>query len=157
MNIQSRIAATVFVLLLIAVNSITAQTLKNQYNIDDSKIALQGYSPVSYLDLGIAQKGVKEFKSTHGGVNYYFTSSEQKSKFDASPKKYLPQYGGFCAFGVSVGAKFRTNPYKFVVKDGKYFLFLYDLEVDAQQLWLNGSHKSLVEKANENWTKLSKQ
>lgn len=126
------------------------------YNTDDSKIALQGYSPVSYLDLGIAQKGLKEYKATHDGLSYYFTSSEQQKTFESNPNKYLPQYGGFCAFGVSVGAKFRVDPNKFLVKDGKYYLYLYDLEVDAQQLWLAGNHKKLVQKSNDNWKKLSK-
>ena len=79
------------------------------------------------------------------------------NKFKNNPTKYLPQYGGYCAFGVSVGAKFRADPNKFVVKDGKYFLFLYDLEVDAQQLWLDGNHEKLVAKADGNWTKLSKE
>ena len=135
---------------------ITTVGYAQRYNTDDSKIALQGYSPVSYLDLEIAQKGLKEFKVTHAGLNYYFTSKEQMQKFQANPKKYMPQYGGFCAFGVSVGAKFRVDPNKFVVKDGKYFLFLYDLEVDAQQLWLAGNHKELVRTANGNWASLSK-
>lgn len=87
---------------------------------------------------------------------YYFTSEDQRKSFETNPKKYLPQYGGFCAFGVSVGAKFRVDPNKFLVKDGKYYLFLYDLEVDAQQLWLAGDQKELVQKADVNWTKLSK-
>ena len=134
-----------------------AQGFKASHNTDDSKIALQGYSPVSYLDLGIAQKGVKEYKYSYDGLSYYFTNKEQKNKFEENPTHYLPQYGGYCAFGVSVGAKFRTDPNKFVVKDGKYFLFLYDLEVDAQQLWLAGNHERLVEKADGNWEKLSKQ
>lgn len=131
-----------------------AQDIKAKFNTDDSKIGLQGYSPVSYLDLGIAQKGLKEYKSTYEGLAYYFTSTAQKKSFDANPAKYLPEYGGYCAFGVSVGAKFRTDPNKFVVKDGKYFLFLYDLEVDAQQLWLAGNHNELKRKADANWTKL---
>ena len=134
-----------------------AQNLKANHNTDDSKIALQGYSPVSYLDLGIAQKGVKEYKASYDGLAYYFTSKDQKKKFEENPTQYLPQYGGYCAFGVSVGAKFRTDPNKFVVKDGKYFLFLYDLEVDAQQLWILGNHEKLVAKADGNWTKLSTQ
>lgn len=129
---------------------------KQAYNIDNSNIALDGYSPVSYLDLGLAQKGVKEYKSEYDKVIYYFTSAEQKSKFDKNPKRYLPQYGGYCAFGVYAGAKFRVDPNKFIVKDGKYFLFLYNLELDAQQLWLTESdHTMLVKKANENWEKLS--
>ncbi|MEQ8625623.1 MAG: YHS domain-containing (seleno)protein [Fulvivirga sp.] len=133
-----------------------AQNIKANLNTDDSKIALQGYSPVSYLDLGIAQKGLKEYKSTYDGLAYYFTSEDQKESFETNPKKYLPQYGGFCAFGVSVGAKFRVDPNKFVVNNGKYYLFLYDLEVDAQQLWLAGKHEELVQKANANWANLSK-
>ncbi|MFN0048379.1 MAG: YHS domain-containing (seleno)protein [Cytophagales bacterium] len=152
------IQTIVFSIILTAITSVSfAQNFKANHNADDSKIALQGYSPVSYLDLGIAQKGLKEYKANYDGLAYYFTSKEQKGKFDANPQKYLPQYGGYCAFGVSVGAKFRTDPNKFVAKDGKYFLFLYDLEVDAQQLWLDGTHDKLVAKADGNWVKLSKE
>ncbi len=126
-------------------------------NVDNSNIALQGYSPVSYADLGLAQKGVKEFKSEHQKVIYYFTSAEQKATFDKSPEKYLPEYGGFCAFGIYAGAKFRPDPNKFISKDGQYFLYLYNLELDAQQLWLDADdHDGLVTKANKNWGKLSK-
>ncbi len=121
-------------------------------NIDNSNIALQGYSPVSYLDLGLAQKGVKDFKSTHEDVAYYFTSEAQKAAFDKNPERYLPQYGGYCAFGVYAGAKFRVDPNKFIVKDDKYYLFLYNLELDAQQLWITeNDHARLVKKASENW------
>lgn len=150
-SIQTFVVA---IIMLLGTNAIAQNKMAN--NIDDSKIALQGYSPVSYLDLGIAQKGLKEYKATYDGLAYYFTSEDQKKSFVNNPKKYLPQYGGYCAFGISVGAKFRVDPNKFVVKDGKYFLFLYDLEVDAQQLWLAGNHKELAQKADANWTKLSK-
>lgn len=125
-------------------------------NIDNSNIALQGYSPVSYADLGLAQKGVKDFKSEYNKIFYYFTSAEQKATFDKNPEKYLPEYGGFCAFGIYAGAKFRTDPNKFINKDGKYFLYLYNIELDAQQLWLDAKdHAGLVAKANANWKKLS--
>ncbi len=126
-------------------------------NIDNSNIALHGYSPVSYLDLSLAQVGNKQFKSEHQKVIYYFTSAEQKTKFDKNPKKYLPQYGGYCAFGVYAGAKFRVNPNKFMVKDGTYYLFLSNVELDAQQLWMvENNHNSLKNTANKNWQKLSK-
>lgn len=125
-------------------------------NIDNSNIALQGYSPVSYADLGLAQKGVKDFKSTYQDIVYYFTSAEQKATFDKNPTKYLPAYGGFCAFGIYAGAKFRPDPNKFISKDGTYYLYLYNLELDAQQLWLDEKdHNKLVTTANTNWKKLS--
>ncbi len=135
--------------------TITFAQDKQANNIDNSNIALQGYSPVSYLDLGLAQRGVKEYKSEYQKVVYYFTSAAQKATFDKNPSKYLPQYGGYCAFGVYAGAKFRTDPNKFIVKDGEYFLYLNDVELDAKQLWLNeNNHKGLVKKSDENWKKL---
>ncbi|OEK00431.1 hypothetical protein BFP97_02405 [Roseivirga sp. 4D4] len=140
--------------LLLGGTAIQAQD-KKANNIDNSNIALQGYSPVSYLDLGLAQRGNKAYKSTYKKINYYFTSAEQKATFDKNPSKYLPQYGGFCAFGTYAGAKFRVDPNKFIVKDGKYFLYLNDVELDAKGLWLNEkNHKKLVAKANDNWSKL---
>ncbi len=130
---------------------------KKANNIDNSNIALQGYSPVSYLDLGLAQIGSKQFKSEYKKIFYYFTSAEQKSAFDKNPQKYLPQFGGFCAFGIYAGAKFRVDPNKFIRQNGKYYLFLYNVELDAQQLWLaENNHSGLVKKANENWNTLGK-
>ena len=154
---MKNLVKSILVVSAILVSTFTFAQDKKAYKIDDSKIAVQGYSPVSYLDLGIAQVGLKEYKASYNGLNYYFTSQDQKKTFEANPTKYLPQYGGFCAFGVSVGAKFRVDPNKFLVKDGKYFLFLYDLEVDAQQLWLAGKHKDLLSTADTNWNKLSMQ
>lgn len=125
-------------------------------NVDNSNIALQGYSPVSYADLGLAQKGIKEFKSEYEKIAYYFTSAEQKAAFDKNPEKYLPQYGGYCAFGIYAGAKFRTDPNKFISQDGEYFLYLNNLELDAKQLWLTEKdHERLVKTADENWKNLS--
>ncbi|WP_431162114.1 YHS domain-containing (seleno)protein [Flagellimonas beolgyonensis] len=145
---------SILAVMALSINLAVAQD-KKAYNIDNSNIALEGYSPVSYLDLGIAQKGLKQFKSEHEKVVYYFTDADQKKKFDKNPSKYLPQYGGYCAFGVYAGAKFRPDPNKFIVKDGKYFLYLYNIELDAQQLWLEeNNHAKLVGKANENWSKL---
>ena len=136
--------------------SLSAQD-KMANNIDNSNIALEGYSPVSYLDLNLAQKGNKNFKSEHDKVVYYFTSAEQKATFDKNPSKYLPQYGGYCAFGAYAGAKSRVDPNKFIVKDGKYYLFLNNVELDAMQLWLaEKDHKKLKGIADTNWIKLSK-
>jgi YHS domain-containing protein len=140
----------------LAGSALSAQD-KMAHNIDNSNIALQGYSPVSYLDLGLAQRGNKNFKSDYGKVTYYFTSTEQKATFDKNPNKYLPQFGGYCAFGIYAGAKFRVDPNKFMVNDGKYYLFLNNVELDAQQLWMSeNDHSKLKKVAEKNWNKLSK-
>lgn len=150
------IKTTIVLVAFVFATTVFAQDNKAN-NIDNSNIALQGYSPVSYLDLGLAQKGNKNFKSEHNKIVYYFTSAEQKATFDKNPEKYLPQYGGFCAFGCYAGAKFRVDPNKFIVEDGKYFLYLNNIELDAKQLWLaENNHNKLKSVADKNWKKLSK-
>ena len=105
----------------------------------------------------MAQRGQKQFKSEYQNIIYYFTSIEQKETFDRNPERYLPQYGGYCAFGTYAGAKFRVDPNKFITKDGKYYLFLNNVELDAQQLWMSEKdHNRLVAKADKNWMKLKK-
>lgn len=52
---MNTIKKTVFAILFTVIGSAGfAQNFKTSHNTDDSKIALLGYSPVSYLDLGIA-------------------------------------------------------------------------------------------------------
>ncbi len=150
-TIQS-IVYSLFAFFLIA-SSALAQGNNGKLNADDSKIALQGYSPVSYVDLNLAQRGLKNFKSEHGGLNYYFTTADQKAKFEANPAKYLPEFGGWCATGIALNAKFRTDPNKFLVRNGKLYLFLNDLEVDALQVW-QGDEKNMTAKAYDNWKKM---
>ncbi|WP_040281085.1 YHS domain-containing (seleno)protein [Psychroserpens damuponensis] len=153
---KNLIKTTILGLALVMSSVVFAQD-KKANNIDNSNIALQGYSPVSYLDLGLAQKGNKNFKSDYKKVVYYFTSAEQKATFDKNPDKYLPQYGGFCAFGCYAGAKFRVDPNKFIVENGKYYLYLNNVELDAKQLWLaENNHNKLKSAADKNWQKLSK-
>ena len=143
--------------LALAVSSVVFAQDKMANNIDNSNIALEGYSPVSYLDLELAQMGNKAYKSEHKKVVYYFTSADQKATFDKNPEKYVPQYGGYCAFGCYAGAKFRVNPNKFIVEDGKYYLYLSNVELDAKQLWLaENNHSKLKGVADKNWKKLSK-
>lgn len=150
-TIQS-IVYSLFAFFLIA-SSALAQGNNGKLNADDSKIALQGYSPVSYVDLNLAQRGLKNFKSEHSGLNYYFTTADQKAKFEANPAKYLPEFGGWCATGIALNAKFRTDPNKFLVRNGKLYLFLNDLEVDALQVW-QADEKNMTAKAYDNWKKM---
>lgn len=152
-----RILKAAFILVVFLTGTSLFAQDKMGNNIDNSNIALQGYSPVSYLDLNLAQEGNKNYKSEYKKVAYYFTSAEQKATFDKNPAKYVPQYGGYCAFGTYAGAKFRVDPNKFIVKDGKYYLFLNNVELDAKQLWLaENNHNKLKSTADKNWSKLKK-
>ena len=151
-SIQSIIIIAAFFL---TSNLLAQDKLSN--NLDDDNIALEGYSPVSYLDLKLAQKGSEQYQSVHEKVVYYFTSAAQKATFDKNPIQYLPQYGGYCAYGATVGSKLSVDPDEFIVEDGKYFLFYSSLMTDAKEAWLEeNNHEQMKAKADKNWVELRK-
>ena len=53
---------------------------------------------------------------------YYFASADHQALFDASPAKYVPQFGGFCAYGVSKGSAVEIDPTAFQIVDGRLLL-----------------------------------
>ena len=133
-----------------------ARTTIEHYNIDDTKIALRGYSPVSYFEKGRAERGKKEIKATYGGINYYFTSGAQRRKFLRNPGKYEPAFGGWCAFGMTVEGRFRIDPEKFKIVNGRLYVFLNDIEVNAKALWeKDGNDEKLTRKAATFWQRVS--
>lgn len=150
---NAHIFPAILLALFFTIGNLVAQDNYGPINTDDSHIALGGYSPVSYIDLNLAQRGSQQFKSEYNGMSYYFTSTEQKTTFDRNPEKYLPQFGGWCALGVGLGKHFRINPHKFVVTDGKLYVFLYNLEVDAKGKWVQDP-KGWLKKAKANWERM---
>jgi YHS domain-containing protein len=68
---------------------------------DDAHVLLDGHDVVAYFTLGRHALGSPQFKTLYQGVTFYFASAEHKALFDQAPSKYLPQFGGFCANGIS--------------------------------------------------------
>lgn len=129
----------------------------NGRNMPASGVALEGFSPVSYFTVGIAEKGDARFSADHNGVTYYMTSAEQVEMFKKNPSRYEPQCGGWCAFGMSVEDKFPVDPTQFEIVDGKLYLFLNNDSIDAHELWRQGDKRELSRKAQAHWKKVSDQ
>jgi YHS domain-containing protein len=132
-------------LLLIAVPAM-AQT-KKLVNVDKNGIAIKGYDPVAFFTQNKPVKGKPDFASDYNGAKYLFASAEDKATFDANPSKYEPQFGGFCAYGVSQG---HTAPIKidtFQIVDGR-LLFNYDLDVKKE---FQKDTQGNLKKADQNW------
>ena len=70
---------------------------------DDARVMLKGHDVVAYFTLGRHALGSNQFKSVYEGVTFRFSSAEHKALFDANPKKYQPEYGGYCANGIAYG------------------------------------------------------
>lgn len=113
--------------------------------------AINGYDVVAYFD-GNAINGSKEFSTEYDGVNFKFSSQENKDKFTANPSQYIPQYGGYCAFAVAKsGRKVSVNPETFEIRDGKLYLFYNSGGTNTLQLWTDQSPKDLQVIADKNW------
>ncbi len=87
-------------------------------------LAVHGVDLVALVNDGNPVEGFAAHTATYDGASYYFTSAANLEAFEANPAAYLPQHGGYCSFGVSVGKKFDGDPDQYLVADGKLFLFL---------------------------------
>ena len=111
---------------------------------------ISGYDPVSYFTEGKPQRGSGYHVADYKGVTYAFSSAEHKEMFEANPKKYVPAYGGYCAYGVAVGKKFVADPDVWKIVDGTLYL---NLDREIQSTW-NKDIPGYIKKANVNWTKI---
>jgi YHS domain-containing protein len=114
-------------------------------------VGLAGYSPVSYLDSNKAEPGSPRYAAEYQGVTYFMTTQAQLHAFTSNPQRYLPAYGGFCAYGCAVGAKFVPAPESFKIVDGRTNLFLKNEQIDTLNLWNTGNQMQLKKKADQYW------
>lgn len=120
---------------------------KTLVNLDRSGLAVQGYDVVAYFTDGKPVKGSAQFTSTHGGGTYQFASAEHKAAFDKEPDKYAPQFGGYCAYGVSKGSLVKIEPDAFQIVNGR-LLLQYDTGIRAK---FSKDTAGNLAKADANW------
>jgi len=134
---------------------------KSFYNVDDAKLVLKGYDVVSYFNDGPV-KGKEDLSHSHEGLTYYFATTPNLRSFKKNPNKYLPQYGGYCAFGLGApSGKYGFNPQKFDVDpmsykiiDGKLYLFFKNPSFDALSFWENEKESQLRHQADSIWVSI---
>ena len=119
-------------------------------NYTHSIPGLNGYDPVAYHTEGKPIKGNGYHVAEHEGVTYLFANKKNRKRFEADPEKYLPAYGGFCAYGVAVGKKFASDPEVWKIENGKLFL---NLDTDIQKKW-EKDLPGYLQKADANWPQI---
>ncbi|NOD97342.1 YHS domain-containing protein [Ruegeria sp. HKCCD6228] len=98
--------------------------VSNGISAAGAPLAAHGVDLVALVNDGNPVEGFATHSATYDGASYYFTTAANLEAFEANPEAYLPQHGGFCSFGVSVGKKFDGDPDQYLVADGKLYLFL---------------------------------
>ncbi len=124
-----------------------SQSMKSLKNLDKNGLAIQGYDPVAFFRQNKPVKGRPDFQSSYNGAAYLFASAEDKAAFDANPAKYEPQFGGFCAYGVSRGRLVPIKIEAFQIVNGR-LLLQYDLDVRDD---FNKDQAGNLAKADQNW------
>ena len=81
-----------------------------------------GHDVVAYFTMGKPVKGSAEFATEWKGATWEFSSAENLEKFKANPEAFAPQYGGYCAYGVSQGGLVKGEPDLWKIVDGKLYL-----------------------------------
>jgi hypothetical protein len=112
-----------------------------------SSLAVGGYDPVAYFTKGHPVEGKKEFQTRWMDAEWRFASAENRELFIASPEKYAPQYGGYCAWAVSQGYTASGDPQRWKIVGGKLYLN-YDEEV--QRRW-EKDIPGFIASAERNW------
>ncbi len=110
-------------------------------------LALKGYDPVAYFTDGQPTKGADQYSFRWKGAAYRFATAENLQRFKADPEKYLPQYGGYCAYAMSIDRIADIDPSKWAIVAGKLYL---NNNLFSQTLWsLNKSGN--IASADRNW------
>jgi YHS domain-containing protein len=139
--------ALIFVLLT-ATYAFAAEKFLNNLNKDG--VALDGHDAVAFFTQGKPVKGNPEVQSIYRGARYYFSSAENKKSFDADPAKYEPQFGGYCAYGVSKGGLYEVELDAFQIVNGR-LLMQYNKEARDE---FNKDPQGRLKMADSNWPKL---
>lgn len=106
-----------------------------------------GYDVVAYFTESKPVEGDDGISTEYKGADWYFSSKENLDLFLADPEKYLPQYGGYCAWAVANNSTASGDPLQWAVVNGKLYLN-YNADIQAQ--W-NADKENLIALGDMNW------
>jgi YHS domain-containing protein len=142
--------ATMFAISLVA---LAATADRNYVNVDRHGLALQGYDPVAYFTEKRPIKGDPNITAAYEGATYRFSSPQNKEMFEKDPARYAPQFGGFCAYAVSINTTASIDPALWEIVDGRLIL------QNSKRAW-DKWHKDPsgnLQKADANWPRLARE
>jgi 2,3-bisphosphoglycerate-dependent phosphoglycerate mutase len=117
-------------------------------NVDENRIGVQGYDVVSYFVENKDIIGNPYISTTHEGVTYYFSTQKHLELFVKNPEKYLPQFGGYCAYNLVTNSKTDINPEVFRIINNK--LYLFEDKAVCKKFKKSGQEEN-IKLAAENW------
>ena len=114
---------------------------------DENDVILAGHDAVAYQTQNKAVLGSANYTAEYNGAIYRFESAANRDMFTNNSAKYAPVYGGYCAFGVSLGKKFDIDGKAFKVVDGRLYV---NKNVDVLKTWVKDIPGN-IKKADVEW------
>ena len=116
-------------------------------NTDDKALAVHGYDVVAYLTVGAARRGRPEFEFKWEDAIWRFETAAHRDAFAASPERFAPQFGGYCAWAVSRGYTADIDPEAWRIVEGKLYL---NYSKRVQRMWEQDIAGNIA-KGRTNW------
>ncbi len=140
-------------LLILCLLSFSMAAQQIDYNDQDGFVA-DGYDVTTYFD-GKPLKGLTKYTFKHEGVWYKFASAAKRDLFKADPQKYIPLYGGWCAYAMgTTGDKVQINPKTYEIRNGRLLLFYNAYLTNTLKKWQKEGPEQLQPKADANWERV---
>ncbi len=116
-------------------------------------VAVGGYDPVAYFTVGKPQRGSKKFTTKYMGATWRFRTAANRDAFKANPKKYAPQYGGYCAWAVAQNDTAKGDPKHWKIVKGMLYL---NYNANIQRRW-EKNYATFIKTGDKNWPKVLNQ
>jgi YHS domain-containing protein len=138
---------------MLAYTAAHAQTSHGKYfnNLNSEGVIIDGYDPVAFFTDNKPVKGDAKYQFKYQDATYYFASQEHLDAFKSNPEKYKVQFGGWCAYAVSLGRIAPIDVNTFSIVDGR-------LVIQHNQRAVNGWNKDVqgnLTKADKYWPKVT--
>lgn len=139
-----KINKNLFLLLLLSF-SLQAETL-----FKSAGIAIEGFDAVSYHTIKKAVRGDAQYSYSWNDGTWLFSSQENLNLFSKNPKKYAPEYGGYCAYAAAQGALAPVDPTVWTIHNNKLYL---NFSRGVGNRW-NEDKKNYIKNADTHWKTL---
>jgi hypothetical protein len=135
-----------------AVLPVFAGSKADPINKESNGVAIKGYDPVAYFTESKPEKGSPKFTHQWMNATWWFANAQDRDEFARNPQKYAPQYGGYCAYGVSQGHTVSIDPEAWGIVEGKLYL---NYSKDVKKKWSMAIPKH-IDEADRYWPGLHK-
>lgn len=121
-------------------------------NLENGVMA-RGYDVVAYTT-SQALAGDAAITAEHHGATYRFATTANRDTFLADPDRYVPAYGGWCAYAMADGDLVNIDPETYKLIDGRVYLFYNGFWGNTLTKW-NKDETALKTKADAAWQQLN--